>query len=127
LESTDLFFAFPSLLLDFFDLQALLPDFLDQTLFPHAHLIPCLLLQLLDVLLLPQDPIEFLSNLLHLPKLLELMLVALLALIVIHEHLELLRECLWLYHLYRISYLILLPQLMILLNEHLLILLLVAA
>jgi hypothetical protein len=127
LESPDLFFAFSSLLLDLFDLQALLPDFLDQTLFPHANLVPCLLLQLLDVLLLPQDPIELLSNLLHLPKLLELKLVALLAQVVIHEHLELKRECLWLYHLYRISYLILLPQLMILLNEHLLILLLVAA
>ena len=85
MESPDLFFAFPSLLLDFFDLQALLPDFLDQALFPHANLIPCLLLQLLDVLLLPQDPIQLLSNLLHLPKLLELLLVAPLALVVIHE------------------------------------------
>ena len=125
MESTDFFFAFPSLLLDLFDLHALLPDFLDQTLFPHADLVPCLLLQLLDVLLLPQDPIELQSNVLHLPKLLELLLVAPLALIVIHEHLELLRECLYRY--YRISYLILLPQLMILLDEHLLVLLLVAA
>ena len=91
MESTDLFFAFPSLLLDLFDLHALLPDFFDQALFPHANLVPCLLFQLFDVLLLSQDPIELLSYLLHLPKLLELLLVALLALVVIHE---LLRECL---------------------------------